>query len=494
MTAGTSASTGKRAEHDQRIRAHFDGVAPDYLRFKGRNRYYHDFLVRWLRALVPPGRRVLDVGCGRGDVLAALEPREGHGLDLSERMVEHARRDHPSLRFTSTAIEDFAPDGNYDVALCVNTLEYAWDAGAVLDRIHASLRDNGRLLVTLGNPVWSPIFKAASRLGLRIPDTERLQITLRDLMNLLELHGFEVTLEQMNLALPKWIPGVSRLVNWAVSRIPVLRLVSSMQLLVARKVPPARREYSVSLVVPCHNEIGNVDRCVAESRKLGARTELIFVDDGSTDGTAQAIKPSLNPDLDVKVISYTPNRGKGNAVQAGFAAATGDIVVIVDADLTTHPEELGPLYEAFATGRAEFVNGTRFVYPMEGRAMKWTNYMGNRAFTILVSLVMERRISDTLCGTKAMFRWDYAHMQMGRDPWGDYDFLFGAAQQRLVVRELPIHYRDRTAGHSKMKAWKHTWNLLRMCLRGFFQVKTLRPLPKARFEATPPDARAQPRR
>jgi len=117
--------------------------------------------------------------------------------------------------------------------------------------------------------------------------------------------------------------------------------------------------------------------------------------------------------------------------------------------------------------------------------MKWMNYIGNRMFTIMVSLVMERRVSDTLCGTKAMFRWDYAHMTMGRDPWGDYDFLFGAAQLRLLVRELPVHYRDRTAGQSKMKAMKHTLNLLRMCWQGFWQVKTLRRVPAARFDARP---------
>jgi SAM-dependent methyltransferase len=469
------------------MRAHFDRLAPDYLKLKRRNRYYHDFLIRWCRALLPPGRRVLDVGCGRGDLLAAVRPSEGHGIDISGAMIEHARRDHAHLRFTNTPIEEFEPDGRYDAALCVNTLDYTHDLGAVLDRIHAALRDNGRLLITTGNPLWSPIFKLASRLGLRIPETsERLWITQRDLANLLELHGFSVTLEDMTLVLPKWLPGFSSLVNWAVSRIPGLRLLSSMQFIVARKVPPQRRDYSVSVVIPCHNELGNVDRCVREATKLGTRTELIFVDDGSSDGTAKAIKPELNPAVDVKVISYQPNRGKGRAVEAGFEAATGEIVLIVDADLTTRPDELGPLYEAFATGRAEFVNCTRFIYPMEGRAMKWRNYMGNRAFTILVSIIMGSRVSDTLCGTKAMFRWDYVHMTMGRDPWGDYDFLFGAAQQRLLLRELPVHYRDRVAGHSKMKALKHTINLLRMCWRGFWQVRTLRPLPEARFQATPP--------
>jgi hypothetical protein len=108
--------------------------------------------------------------------------------------------------------------------------------------------------------------------------------------------------------------------------------------------------------------------------------------------------------------------------------------------------------------------------------MKWANYVGNKMFNILVSWVMESRVSDTLCGTKAMFRREYVGMQMGRDPWGDYDFLFGAAQQRLVICELPVHYRERLAGYSKMKSLKHTINLLRMCWHGFWQVKAMRPL------------------
>jgi glycosyltransferase involved in cell wall biosynthesis len=216
---------------------------------------------------------------------------------------------------------------------------------------------------------------------------------------------------------------------------------------------------------------------VREVRKLGTRTEVIFVDDGSTDGTAKAIDPSHNPDVDVKVITYSPNEGKGRAVKRGFDAATGDLLMILDADLTTHPEELGPLYEAFAEGRTEFVNCTRMVYPMDSAAMKFANYVGNKMFTIAVSLIMGARVSDTLCGTKAMFRWDYEHMTLGRDPWGDYDFLFGAAQQRLVIRELPVHYRDRVFGMSKMAATKHTINLLKMCVRGFRQVQMLTPMP-----------------
>ena len=365
-------------------------------------------------------------------------------------------------------------DGTFDAALCVNTLEYTWDVGAVLGAVHAALRDNGRILITAANPVWSPLFKLASTLGLRIPDGPRLFITSRDLMNLLELHGFEVVYEQMHLAIPKWIPrrlGRRRISSCRGFRASGCSVRRSWSWRARCRRPGASTRCSV--IIPCHNERDNVAVCAGAVQRLGAGTDIVFVDDGSSDGTADAVRAAAAATGDRRSGScrYSPRRGKGQAVMAGIESATGDIVVIVDADLSTRPDELAPLYEAFATGRAEFVNGTRFMYPMEGRAMRWANYMGNRAFTILVSTIMERRVSDTLCGTKAFFRRDYAHFTMGRDPWGDYDLLFGAAQMRLVLRELPVHYRERAAGQSKMKALRHTMNLLRMCALGWRQVK-----------------------
>jgi SAM-dependent methyltransferase len=478
---GTKVTRERLAEANAKTQAHFGTLAESYPKLKRRNRYYNDYLTHWCRSLVPPESRVLDVGCGRGDVLAAVRPREGLGIDLSAEMVGYASRDHPHLEFRQGAIESFdGGDGSYEVALLVNTLEYIYDIGVLFDRVHDALADHGKLLITTANPIWSPIFKLASRLGLRIPECDRLFVTNEDLVNMLHLHGFDVSYKKMALVVPKYLPLVSNFVNWFFSGLPFLHLLSSTQLVMARKVPPARREYSVSVVVPCHNEVGNIERCVGEMQKFGTRTELIFVDDGSTDGTADAARAAGSPDIEVKTISYSPNRGKGRAVETGFDAATGDIVVILDADLTTHPEELGPIYEAFAAGRAEFVNCTRFVYPMEGGAMKFANYLGNKAFTLLVSLIMDARVSDTLCGTKAMFRRDYKYMTMGRDPWGDYDFLFGAAQLRLVIRELPVHYRERLAGLSKMNSMKHVTNLVRMCWRGFWQVRTMRTLPNPR--------------
>lgn len=467
--------------HRDKITSHFEGLAKEYYKLKERNSYYNNYLKDWCKSLLPPGKKVLDVGCGRGDVLNAVQPNEGVGIDVSQTMIDLASQEFPHLKFAKQSIEEFEGDETFDAVLMINTLEYLYDIGEVLDSSFKALKDNGRIYITTANPIWSPIFSQASKMGLRIPDCERLFVTNEDIVNMLELHGFEVVYKKMALILPKNIPLVSKILNFVFPSIPYLHLLSSTQLIVARKLPVKRKEYSVSVIVPCHNEIGNVDRCVSEMKKFGTRTELIFVDDGSTDGTAEAIKPELNKDIEVKVISYSPNRGKGNAVKAGFDAATGDILMICDADLTTHPEELQPLYEAMAIGRAEFVNCSRFIYPMEGGAMPFLNYLGNKAFSLLASFVMEQRVSDTLCGTKAIFRWDYENIIMGRDPWGDYDFLFGAAQLRLKIKELPVHYRERIAGLSKMNTKKHTINLLKMCVQGFKQVKLMGPISTNEF-------------
>jgi 2-polyprenyl-3-methyl-5-hydroxy-6-metoxy-1,4-benzoquinol methylase len=475
-TAPLEYTTTRRRRHNQAIQRHFALLASSYRDLTKKNSFYDNYLIRWCRSVLPPGRRVVDFGCGRGDVLAAVSPSEGLGIDLCQTVIDTAQQDHPQLRFQTTAIEDLESRECFDAVLLVNTMEYVYDIGAVLAKAHEVLRDNGRLLITTANPLWSPIFKLASRLRLRVPDCTRLFVTNQDVVNMLTLHGFDILTQSTTLIVPKYIPLVSTWLNWLVSRIPILRVYGSTQLILARKLPVQRREYSVSVIVPCYNEAGNIERCINQMVPLGSWTELIFVDDGSTDGTsdiiAEVVKRCPRTDIEVRAIRYTPNQGKWRAVKTGFDQANGEIVTILDADMTTHPEELLPLYEAFATGRAEFINCTRLVYPMDDGSMKVLNFIGNKVFTILVSIVMETRVSDTLCGTKAMYKDDYRHFVMGRDRWGDYDLLFGAAQQRLRLQELPVHYGARLAGTSKMNSMKHTINLLKMCWHGFWQVKT----------------------
>jgi cellulose synthase/poly-beta-1,6-N-acetylglucosamine synthase-like glycosyltransferase len=345
------------------------------------------------------------------------------------------------------------------------------------------------LIVTSSNPLWAPVLRLASRFGLRIPESPRNFITNQDIASVLAVLGFDVVEEALALPVPKPIPVIGPLLNAVLPDLPLLRYASSVQYVAARPRIP-REQLSVSVVVPCHNEEGNVAECARRVPDMGSGTEIIFVDDGSKDGTREAVLSAMETDPRVRLVAYDTNHGKANAVRAGFDAARNDVLVILDADMTVAPEDLPMFLEPIASGTADFVNGTRLVYPMEGQAMPTINFVGNKAFCFLVTWVVRQRISDTLCGTKALLRRDYESMPLpGRDRWGDFDLLFGAAREKLRIREIPIHYRERVAGESKMNVRRDGPLFLAACLAGWRSLRRPQTVPWERRAATAPGAR-----
>lgn len=239
-----------------------------------------------------------------------------------------------------------------------------------------------------------------------------------------------------------------------------------------------------SVIVPCRNEVGNVSSLVHRLPTMGTHTELIFVDGSSTDGTPETIQKTIDahPQRDIKLLHQAAASGKAGAVFQGFDAAQGDIFIILDADMTVAPEDLPRFYLALSEGVARFANGTRFVHPMESGAMRSLNALGNQAFRRFFSWLLDTRITDTLCGTKALLKTDWEHIRQakslfgGLDPWGDFDLLLSAAAIGLHIVEVPVRYGARTSGESKMHAFRHGWSLTRTCLAGARALK----LPRAR--------------
>jgi hypothetical protein len=351
-----------------------------------------------------------------------------------------------------------------------NLLDYLPDIWVVLENAKRTLNEDGKLVITTINPVWEPVFRLGRRLNLRTPDTTRNFVTNRDIVNLLELHDFEILKEGLKVFIPFYIPVVSSTINFIIQELPMLRQLCIMQYLVA-KPKRARKPMSCSVIIPCYNEAGNIVDCLRRIPKMGSFTEVIVVDDGSSDGTAAMVNADLNPEVTIKLISNKVNRGKGHAVREGFDRARGDVLMILDADMAVMPEELPRFLRIIEDGVADFVNGTRVIYPMESKSMPVLNYFGNKCFSIILSWIMQQRVSDTLCGTKAMLRKDYKRITLQDASWGDFDLLFGAAKLCLKIRELPVHYKIRKAGESKMKAFRHGWILLRVCLRGFAELR-----------------------
>ena len=455
------------------LATYFDSMADNWELYRDRNAYFHRTQRALFRTYVSPGMSVLELGCATGDLLAAVQPGRGVGVDLSKRMVEKASRKYPAMQFVEADATFFDTAERFDYILINNVLEYADDIQSLLRNCHRLLKPRGRLLLSTLNPMWTPLLRIGERRRLCTPDTQRNYVTGRDAANLLALNGFEVVKLTRWTLFPKKIPVFTSLVNLLAAQTPVIQRFCLTEFLVARPAATvtATTEYSVSVVVPCFNEAGNIEECVRRVPAMGKHTEVIVVDDGSRDGTALLVKPELNPAVEVRCVAYQPNRGKLNAVTQGFAAARGDILMILDADMTVPPEDLPYFYGPLRDGQADFINGTRLIYPMATGSMKFQNFLGNKMFGMLVSWLTGIHLSDTLCGTKAFFRQDYRHFRMGYDPWGDFDFLFAAAQRACKVLEVPIHYQQRRAGQSKMKALKHTLALLKACRAGFWRVK-----------------------
>ncbi|MBV9196312.1 MAG: glycosyltransferase [Solirubrobacterales bacterium] len=482
----TLASARGRASSAQTLRDYFDLIAPEWDNWRSRNRFYHEKVNELVAGAVVSNRRVLDIGCGKGDVLATLRPSSGLGLNVADRLTQMARERYPHLRFETfdgdalALPDDFRPD--YVVA--VNLLDYTYDVFELLASVRECITERTLIVLITSNPLWAPLLRLASRLGRRSPESPRNFITNRDIASILNVLGFDVVEAGLALPVPERIPILAPVLNAVLPDLPVLRYASSTQYLAARP-RIARDSLSVSVVVPCHNEEGNVPACARRIPDMGVATEVIFVDDGSTDGTRAAVLAAMEEDPRVRLVAYDTNHGKANAVRAGFEAARNDVLMILDADMTVAPEDLPKFLAPLQAGTAEFVNGTRLVYPIEDQAMPTANFIGNKAFCLLVSWVLRQRVSDTLCGTKALLRRDYESMPLpGRDRWGDFDLLFGAARQKLRILEIPIHYRERVAGESKMNVRRDGPMFLGTCLQGWRMLRRPGSVPWSTRERT----------
>ena len=464
---------------DARV-AELDRLVPLREKFARRNAAYHEEIARIGRFYIPRGASVLEIGCSGGDLLTALEPSRGLGVDISPAAVELARRKHPSLEFRTGDGEDLQVDETFDWVVLSDTVGFFQDVWAAFRSLRRVTGPQSRVLLTCYSFFWKPLLDLLERLGLKTPEPEQSWLSVQDLENLLELSGFELVTSGTATLLPAPVPLLAPLCNRILARAPLLRRLSLVRYLVARPVwhsavPP--RELRCSVVVPCRNERGNIEAIFARTPELGKGTELIFVDGNSTDGTPEEVERLLPLHPNARLLHQGSGVGKGDAVRKGFEAATGDVLFILDADLTVPPEDLPKFYLAAAEGRGEFINGSRLVYPMEDEAMRLLNLAGNKFFSLAFSWILGRPIKDTLCGTKVMEREAYRRLAAGRayfgdfDPFGDFDLLFGAARLGLKIVEVPVRYRARRYGETKIDRFRHGWLLLRMTWLAFRKFK-----------------------
>jgi len=424
---------------------------------KRRSPYYYLQLKKVFKELVPPKKRVLEIGSEAGEILSWLKPQFGVDIVEDKHLISQIGKKHPQL---------------FDYIILPDVIDHSANVFATLRSVRKACRAHTRVVIAMINPTWEPVLRAAEKLGWKRQEELHNWLLANDLVNLIELAGFKVNKSGSKILLPKDIPIISDFLNNNVSKLGFFGRLGIVQYFVCKKTTQKRkRSLGCSVVIPAFNEADNIARCIKRIPRVGSRTEIIVVDDGSTDDTKKRVKRVMLKDSRVRLFSHRNNRGKVWAVKTGFDNATGEVLMILDADMSVPPEELPFFHQLIALGQAGFVNGTRMVYPMENQAMRYLNQWGNKVFSTMFSWILNQRVTDTLCGTKVLLKKHYEKITLGTEPWGDFDLLFGAAKQKLKIVEFPVHYKRRVAGESKMRALRHGWQLLRMSLKGIYELK-----------------------
>jgi len=454
-------------QHLEKMRDFYE-AAPTQLNWVARS--YRKVLAHYYNLLIPANASVLEIGCGSGELLSRIRASQKTGVDISARQLEAARVRMPDAEFHVQAGEALELSGAFDVIIISDTLNLSADVQQLLAQVQQASHVNTRLIVNYYSSLWRPLLAIAGWFGLRSKQPISSWLSTSDVHNLMQLSDWQPVFTQLHLLLPVRLLGIDVLLNRMLA--PLLGWLCLTVFCVARPrkaTPTAAR--TVSVIIPARNEAGNIEAAVQRTAEMGAGTELIFVEGHSHDNTWAEIQrvAQAYPQRQIKIMQQT-GRGKGDAVRIGFAAATGDILMILDADLTMPPEELPKFYEVLASGRAEFANGVRLVYPMDEKAMQFLNLCANKIFGLIFTWLLGQPIKDTLCGTKVLSRVHYEQISANRsyfgdfDPFGDFDLLFGAAKLNLKIADVPIRYRERTYGSTNIQRWSHGWLLLRMIL------------------------------
>lgn len=467
------------------ILAHSERFAATRAAWRERAGFFHGEDEAYLRFLIPAGARVLEIGCGTGDTLAALKPSHGVGVDLSPAMVAQARARHPDLTFVVGDAEDPATiaalEGPFDYIVVLDTIGAIDDCQQFLAQLQALCGRETRLVIGYYSHLWHPLLRFAERAGWRMPTPAQNILSPADVRAFAALADFDVVKSERRVLSPVALFGLGRAINRFVSILPGFRALALRHYAVCRSLPAARAAAdirSATVVVPARNERGNIEPAVQRIPRFCDDLEIIFIEGHSKDGTLAEMErvKAAYPHLDIKTM-VQPGKGKADAVFTAFDVARGDVLMILDADLTMPPEQLPKFWEAMTSGKGEFINGSRLVYAMDDGAMRFLNLIANRTFSYLFSWLLNQRYTDTLCGTKVLRRSDYQRLKAGKayfgdfDPFGDFDLIFGASKLNLKSIDMPIRYAARRYGETQISRFTHGWMLLKMVVFAFFRIK-----------------------
>ena len=476
------------SKRKQAMFQHVESSAGDRAHWISANLYYHERDVSYLNFILSKDCSVLDIGCGNGWLLSQLNARVKCGVDLSPSMVDIAKKTCPDATVIQADIEArsdlkvIKDHGPFDYVILSDTLAFLDDIEVGLFHVRQLCGPSTRVILSRYNQLWEPVLKFGELIGRK----QRMKFDLNwishdDVRSFCSLSSLDLLTSESHQIIPFRLYGLGHLINKWLAPLPFIRSLNLRQYVVARPALTQKRlKPSLSVIVPVRNEAGNIEPAVKRLSKFPGDLELIYVEGNSSDKSWEEIQRVKVAYKDTKIVALKqPGKGKGDAVHHAFQQATGDILIILDGDLTVPPEDMIKFYNVLALGIGEFVNGTRLVYSMEKDAMRFLNYYANRTFARIFSYLLNQQFTDTLCGTKAMFRRDYEKILSNKsffgdfDPFGDFDFIFGAAKLNLKIIEVPVRYRARTYGSTQISRFRHGFMLLQMVIFAFRKLKAI---------------------
>jgi 2-polyprenyl-3-methyl-5-hydroxy-6-metoxy-1,4-benzoquinol methylase len=443
------------------------------------NSYYWNEITQYISYFSHEDSSVLEVGCGSGDLLAGIPASRKVGIDFSEPYIDWAQEKHggSGISFILMDANDIRLNDQFDLIILSNLIGVVEDVQNVFEQVRKCCHPNTKIIVQYYNSIWEPLIRFAETIGLKARTPLQNWLGIKDINNLLYISGFETYRNSKRLIVPLYIPILSSILNKYLAKLPLLKFFGLNIYSFAKpfhETDPElyKAKYSISIVIPARNESGNIENAILSIPDFGKHIEIIFIEGNSNDDTWDKIcemQIKYAKSHDIK-IGQQKGKGKSDAVREGFKMATGDILMILDADLTVLPEDLCKFYDAIAGGKGDFINGTRLVYPVGKEAMRSLNYLGNHFFSNIFTWLLDQRFKDTLCGTKVIFRKDYIKLTRNRayfgdfDPFGDFDLIFGAHKLNLETVEVPIRYQSRSYGNTNISRFKHGIILLKMCI------------------------------
>lgn len=432
-------------------------------RYYKKNIHYHADIQEFTKHVIPPRASVLEIGAKGGELLSALPNKNSIGVVFDEYKGS-TRKNLIDLKKLKRLKK------KYDYILVNHVFSHIDNIQDFVSSLKKNMHNDTKVIVLHFNYFWKPILDVLESMELILPyKSEPNWLSSLQIENIFNLEGFEKIKNGNRFLLPLNIKPVSVYVNKYLSPLPLLNRLCLTGYSIF-KLNEKRKEKSVSIIIPARNEAGHMNGVVKKIPIFSKNQEIIFVEGHSTDDTYEVIEQEIKKNkgpMRLRLFKQK-GKGKGDAVRLGFEKAKGEMLMILDADLTVDPKDLPKFYNAIVENKADFVMGSRLVYPMEKLAMRSLNILGNHFFSVVFSFLLDQKITDTLCGTKVLLKRDYEKIAKNRkffgdfDPFGDFDLIFGAAKLNMKIIEIPIRYKERVYGTTNISRFTHGWLLLKM--------------------------------